>query len=67
MKQYQHLSNEERFYIHQAVREGKLKKGIAHVLGRHPSTIGQERKHVVRTCLLPLSSAASPSRLTATG
>lgn len=22
MKQYQHLSSEERFYIHQAVREG---------------------------------------------
>lgn len=42
MKQYQHLSSEERFYIHQAVREGKRKKEIARALGRHPSTIGRE-------------------------
>ncbi len=44
MKQYQHLSSEERFYIHQAVREGKLKKDIANVLRRHPSTIGREMR-----------------------
>ena len=42
MKIYQHLSNEERFYIHQAVREGKTKKEIAYQLGRHPSTISRE-------------------------
>ena len=44
MKQYQHLSSEERFYIHQAVREGKRKKDIAQALGRHPSTIGREMR-----------------------
>ena len=40
MKQYQHLSSEERFYIHQAVREGKNKAAIARALGREASTIG---------------------------
>ena len=44
MKQYQHLSNEERFYIHQAVRENKTKADIARALGRAPSTIGREIK-----------------------
>jgi len=42
LKIYQHLSNEERFYIHQAIREGKTKKEIAYRLGRHPSTISRE-------------------------
>ncbi len=44
MKIYQHLSNEERFYIHQAVREGKKQNEIAYRLGRHPSTISRELK-----------------------
>ena len=42
MKTYQHLSNEERFYIHQAVREGKNQKEIAEQLDRSPSTICRE-------------------------
>lgn len=44
MAQYQHLRNEERFYIHQAHREGKNQKQIAEALGRHPSTISREMK-----------------------
>ncbi len=44
MRRYQHLSSEERFYIHQAVREGKRKADIARVLARHPSTIGREMR-----------------------
>ena len=44
MKQYQHLSNEERFYIHQAVREGKRDVDIARALGRAPSTICREKR-----------------------
>lgn len=44
MKIYQHLGNEERFYIHQAVREGKNQKEIAYKLGRSPSTISRELK-----------------------
>lgn len=42
MKRYQHLSSEERFYIHRAVREGKNNKQIAQALDRHPSTITRE-------------------------
>lgn len=44
MKHYEHLSQEERFYIHQAVREGKRNVEIAHALGRHPSTISREKR-----------------------
>jgi transposase, IS30 family len=44
MKQYRQLSNEERFYIHQAVREGKRNVEIARALGRHPATIGREQR-----------------------
>jgi transposase, IS30 family len=44
MKYSQHLSNEERFYIHQAVREGKRNVAIAHTLGRPPSTISREKR-----------------------
>ena len=44
MKRYQHLCNEERFYIHQAVREGKTQKEIAKQLNRSPSTICREMK-----------------------
>lgn len=44
MKSYAHLSDEERFFIHIALREGKNKKQIALSLKRHPSTIGREIK-----------------------
>lgn len=42
MKQYQHLSNEERLYIDNGLRAGKTKKQIADELGRSPSTITRE-------------------------
>ena len=44
MKTYQHLGNEERFFIHHAVREGKKQVEIAEKLGRGPSTISRELK-----------------------
>ena len=44
MKPYHHLVKEERFYIWQALREGKSQQEVATVLGRHPSTIGREIK-----------------------
>jgi transposase, IS30 family len=44
MKRYQHLSQEERFYIHQAVRDGKRTVEIARALGRHASTIRREQR-----------------------
>jgi IS30 family transposase len=44
MKHYQHLCNEERFYIWQALREGNTQKQIAEVLGLHPSTLSREIK-----------------------
>ncbi len=44
MKQYHHLSSEERFYIYQAIRDGKTQQFIAESLNRHPSTIGREIK-----------------------
>lgn len=44
MTRYQHLSHEERFYIHQAVREGKRTVEIARALGRHASTISREQR-----------------------
>ena len=44
MKRYQHLTKEERFYIHQAVREGKNQREIAQALNRSPSTISRELK-----------------------
>ena len=42
MKGYSHLSNEERYFIHVSLREGKTKALIAKSLNRHPSTIGRE-------------------------
>ena len=42
MKQYRHLSKEERFYIDRAVRAGKNQLEIANELDRHPSTISRE-------------------------
>jgi IS30 family transposase len=44
MKHYQHLSKEERFYIWQALRDGKTQLHVATALGRHPSTICREIK-----------------------
>ena len=44
MKQYQHLVKEERYYIWQALRDGKSQQEIATALGRHPSTISREIK-----------------------
>ena len=44
MRHYQHLVKEERFYIWQALREGKTQREIAEALGRHPSTISREIK-----------------------
>jgi transposase, IS30 family len=42
MKKYRHLSDEERFFIHVSLREGKKQCEIAASLGRHPSTISRE-------------------------
>ena len=44
MKEYQHLCKAERFYIWQALRDGKTQKHVADALGRHPSTICREIK-----------------------
>lgn len=44
MAHYQHLSDAERFYIHQAVREGKRTVEIARALGRAASTISREKR-----------------------
>ena len=44
MPSYQHVCDEERFYIWQARREGKTQQRIAEALGRHPSTICRELK-----------------------
>ncbi len=44
MKQYHHISSEERFYIYQALREGRTQQFIAESLNRHPSTISREIK-----------------------
>ncbi len=42
MPQYQHLSNEERFYIWNALREGCSQQHVAKTLNRSPSTISRE-------------------------
>lgn len=42
MKKYTHLTHDERFFIHVAVREGRNQKEIADALGRSPSTISRE-------------------------
>ncbi len=44
MPLYQHVSDQERFYIWQARREGRTQQHIAKALGRHPSTICRELK-----------------------
>jgi len=43
MTHYQYLSQEERFYIHQAVRDGKRNVEMAHARGRHPATISRAK------------------------
>lgn len=42
MKKYTHLTNEERFFIHTSLREGRNQNQIAAALGRSPSTISRE-------------------------
>jgi len=42
VKQYQHLTSEERFYIWNALREGATQKSVATALCRNPSTISRE-------------------------
>jgi IS30 family transposase len=42
MKGYKHVSNEERYFIHVSIREGKKQVEIAKALGRSPSTISRE-------------------------
>lgn len=42
MRKYTHLSNEERFFIHTALREGRKQIEIAKALNRSPSTISRE-------------------------
>lgn len=44
MKQYQHLSKEERFYIWNALRNGASQVEVANTLKRSPSTICREIK-----------------------
>ena len=44
MKPYQQLSQEERFYIWNALRNGSSQKAVAETLGRSPSTICREIK-----------------------
>jgi len=44
MKHYSHVRKEERFYIWQALRDGKTQSQIAKTLGRHPSTVCRELK-----------------------
>ena len=44
MKSYQHVCDQERFYIWQARREGSTQAHIAKALDRHPSTICRELK-----------------------
>ncbi len=44
MKSYQHVSDQERFYIWQARRTGSTQAEIANALGRHASTICRELK-----------------------
>ncbi len=44
MNSYQHVSDQERFYIWQARRTGSTQGHIAKTLGCHPSTICRELK-----------------------
>ncbi len=42
MTGYKHVSDEERYFIHVSIREGKSQADIARSLGRSPSTISRE-------------------------
>jgi IS30 family transposase len=42
MKQYQHLTQRERYLIEYYLSSGKKQKEIAHILGRNPSSISRE-------------------------
>jgi IS30 family transposase len=42
MKHYQHLGNEERFYIWQARQTGHTQQHISKALDRHPTTVCRE-------------------------
>lgn len=42
MRTYKHLSNEERFFIHTSLREGRTQVDIARALDRSASTISRE-------------------------
>jgi IS30 family transposase len=42
MKQYQHLTQRERYLIEYHLSSGKKQKEIANILGRNPSTISRE-------------------------
>ncbi len=50
MKHYQHISKEERFYIDQALQDGKTQREIAIALQRDPSTISRELKRNKSRC-----------------
>jgi IS30 family transposase len=53
MKQYQHLSNEERLYIQHGLRSGKTQKQIGVELDRSPSTISRKiRRNMFPQCYL---------------
>lgn len=57
MTHYQHLSHEERFYIHQAVREGKRNVEIARARGLHDQP-RNEAEHVAQRASAPLRLGA---------
>ncbi|MBT3813076.1 MAG: helix-turn-helix domain-containing protein [Gammaproteobacteria bacterium] len=42
MNTFNHLTQEERFYIYTQLKQGVSKNQIAITLGRHKSTIGRE-------------------------
>ncbi len=53
MKQYPHLSDEERLYIEHGLRTGRTQKQIALELDRHPSTVSREtRRNMYARCYL---------------
>ena len=64
MKHYQHLNEEERFYIWNALRTDSSQVDVAQPLNRGPSTICREIKKIkgsqkdqgVRSCLWKKSS-----------
>ncbi len=49
MKQYQHLTQQERYLIEYHLSIGKKQKEIAEIIGCHPSTISREIKRNIHT------------------